>query len=245
MALIDSNSPPGGRGFHTTAWGLISQSRKGDDEEKSNALDRLIGVYWRPVYWTIRYDWNKNPDEAKDLTQEYFFAFLEKQMVEDVQKEKGRFRAYVKATLKNFMLTQKRSQQALKRGGGRKIVGMEDLAMIEKSTSAQEEPPEKRFDRELMRSIMQQSLDQLKTVCGKKGKLEHFHLFEAYYQREAAGEKISYEDFQEQFNISFHDVKNRLTDMRTRFREIIVGFLQDGLSSERELVSEIREVFES
>ena len=245
MALIDSNSPPGGRGFHTTAWGLISQSRKGDEKDKSKALDRLISVYWRPVYWTIRLDWNKKTEEAKDLTQEYFFAFLEKQMVEDVQKEKGRFRAYVKATLKNFMLTQKRSQQAIKRGGGRKIVGLEDLEQIEKLSTAQEEPPDKRFDRELMRSIMQKSLDELQKVCEKKGKPDYFQLFEAYYQREASGEKISYEDFQEQFNISFHDVKNRLTDMRSRFREIIVGFLQDGLSSEKELVSEIREVFES
>ncbi|MDP6958335.1 MAG: sigma-70 family RNA polymerase sigma factor [Planctomycetota bacterium] len=245
MAFIDSNSPPGGRGFHTTAWGLISQSRKGDEEEKSNALDRLVSIYWRPVYWTIRLDWNKKSEEAKDLTQEYFFAFLEKQMVEDVQKEKGRFRAYVKATLKNFMLTHKRSQQALKRGGGRKIVGLEDLQQIEKSSTAQEEPPDKRFDRELMRSIMQKALDELQNVCEKKGKIDHFHLFEAYYHREAAGEKISYDDFQKQFEISFHDVKNRLTDMRNRFREIIVQFLQDGLSSEEELISEIKEVFES
>lgn len=245
MTLIDFSNPPGGRGFHTTAWTMISKSRKGDEEQRSNALERLITVYWRPVYWTIRLDWNKTRDEARDFTQEYFFVFLEKQMIEDVHQEKGRFRAYVKATLKNFMLTMKRSQQALKRGGGRKIFDLEDLERIEQSSTAEAEPPDKRFDRELMRSIMQQSLEELRKIFEKKGKPDHFRLFESYYQKEAAGEKVSYTDFQEEFGINFHDVKNRLADMRIRFREIIVGLLQDGLSSEEELISEIKEVFES
>ena len=49
MALIDSTVPPGGRGFNTTAWTLISQSRKGAEEDRNEALERLQAEKLDPV----------------------------------------------------------------------------------------------------------------------------------------------------------------------------------------------------
>jgi RNA polymerase sigma-70 factor (ECF subfamily) len=245
MNEFDSITPPGGKRFNTTAWTLISNAKKGDESEKKHALERLLSIYWRPVYWEIRLDWNENREEAKDTTQDYFSVFLEKEMIGDVERAKGRFRAYVKATLKNFMLSRKRARQAAKRGGGRKIIALDDLEKVESACTANEDPAEKRFDRELMRSIIEESMKELGRVCTQAGKKDHFELFETYYMGESEGESVRYEDLQERFQMTYSDVKHRLREMRGQFREIMVSFLRDGLSSEDELLAEIREVFEA
>ena len=166
-------------------------------------------------------------------------------MIGQVHKDRGRFRAYVKATLKNFMLSRKRAQNTLKRGGGRKIIALDDLEKIETSAAVKTDPPEKRFERELMRSIIQESLRTLEKACGEQGKPHLFELFENYYLEESAGRQVKYSDLEERFKMGSHEVKNRLAELRARFREIMLGYLRDGISSEEELLGEIQEVFEA
>ncbi len=81
--------------FPATAWTVIHGAQAADEQACRRALDRLISVYWRPVYSTLRLDWSVPPEEAKDLTQEYFSVFLEKHMIDRVAPAHGRFRAYV------------------------------------------------------------------------------------------------------------------------------------------------------
>lgn len=243
--MTDTSLPIGGPQFRTTAWSVIRDAQEPDAPERALALERLISIYWRPVYWNLRLDWNCNRDEAKDVTQEYFSTFLDKKMIEEVHQDRGRFRAFVKATLKNFMLSRKRAQNTLKRGGGRRIVPMDDLEKVETSASAKSDPPEKRFERELMRSIIQESLRTLEKACADQQKPELFKLFETYYLEESAGRDVKYSDLEQQFQMTSHEVKNRLAELRARFREIMLGFLRDGISSEEELLGEIQEVFEA
>lgn len=92
------------RSFRSTAWSNILDARDGDREVRERALEKLVSVYWRPIYWTLRLDWSERPEDARDLTQDYFAAFLEDEMLARVVREKGRFRHYVKATLKNFKI---------------------------------------------------------------------------------------------------------------------------------------------
>lgn len=245
MSTPNTSLPIGGPHFRTTAWSVILHAQKPYAPERSAALERLISIYWRPVYWHIRLDWNARREEAKDLAQEYFSTFLEKQMIDDVARERGRFRAYVKATIKNFMLQHKRSQRALKRGGGRRIIPLEDLDAVEANAPVTPDPPEKRFERELMRSIIEQSLATLEKSCRGQGKQGLFDLFHTYYVEEAAGRRVRYEDLETKFGLSTHEVKNRLSELRARFREIMLGFLRDGISSEEDLLAEIQEVFEA
>ena len=235
---------PGDARFPATAWTVIQGAQDADDAECSRALGRLLGVYWRPVYWTLRSDWRASPEEARDLTQEYFSVFLEKEMVRDVERERGRFRAYVKATIRNFMLNRRRGEGALKRGGGEHLVSLDELERAEAEGGVVDESAEHRFERELVRSIIRRSLDDLEAACVREAKPGHFALFQAYYLEEAAGRPVRYEDLVVRFGCGPHDVKNRLAEMRTRFRKIVLSFLRDGISTEQELVSEIREVFD-
>ncbi|KAF0244021.1 MAG: ECF subfamily RNA polymerase sigma-24 [Planctomycetota bacterium] len=244
MSRRDPLTGPGPVGFRPTAWSLILSARTLSPQRRSRALGQLISVYWLPVYWTFRTDWNAGPEEARDLTQEYFAVFLEKKLLDQVAREKGRFRSYVRATLKNFMLMRKRARKTAKRGGRVHIGPLDDLAGVEAQAVRSGESPERRFDRDLMRSVFQESMKKVEQDCALAGNSAHFDLFRAYYILEdAAG--AGYESLQERFGLGAHDVKNRLSSMRKRFRETVLGFLRDGTSSEEELVAEIQELFET
>lgn len=231
--------------YPSTAWSIIRGAQGQDVADHERALGRLASVYWRPIYWTLRRDWNASSEEAKDLTQEYFATFLEKRMFDEVARERGRFRAYVKATLKNFVLNQRRAEGAVKRGCGRPAVPIEDLDAIDVEPEDGGDSSELIFERQLMRAIVQRALVDLEEACERRGKREHYVLFRAYYYEESAGRPVQHEDLRRRFGLGAHEVKNRLADMRTRFRKVVLGYLRDGITSEQDLVSEIREVFES
>ena len=60
MTTPDTSLPIGGPQFRTTAWSVIRDAQEPDAPERLKALERLISIYWRPVYWTLRLDWNAN-----------------------------------------------------------------------------------------------------------------------------------------------------------------------------------------
>lgn len=229
--------------FPPTCWTVIRDAQSGDARARTAALDRLLSVYWQPVYWSIRNEWNIAPEDARDLTQGYFTSFLERDLVHSIAADRGRFRAYVKATLKNWMLAWRRDAATLKRGGGVHLVALDDLERSEPEPANGEPSPEKRFERELMRSILARALAELRDACGREGKSGHFALFLRFYGLEAEGRAPSYGDLMAEFGLSQHDVKNRLAALRARFRDRVLALLRDGLSSDADLLGEIRAVF--
>lgn len=237
--------PTGPAAFPATAWTVIRGAQDLRHADAERALGRLTSVYWRPVYWTVRREWNASPEEAMDLTQEYFSVFLEKGFVHDVAEERGRFRSYVKATLRHFMLNRRRGERTRKREGAPLAISIEDVERLEAEGVQDRETPEKLFERELMRAIVQRVLGDMDEASKKAGRERSFELFHVYYMEECAGRRPRYEDLRAKFGLGPHDVKNRLAEMRARFRKRVLDYLRDGIRSEQELESEIREVFES
>ncbi len=239
-----ADSQPASHKFPATAWTVVQGARDAAETDCRRALERLVSVYWRPIYWTLRHDWNASPEEARDWTQEYFSVFLERDFLQDVVRERGRFRAFVKASLRHFMLNLRREESALKRGGAFEFIPIEHLETAENDPADRSGEPERLFERELMRSIIARSLSDLRDACEREGRVDHFELFHTYYVEESAGRRLRYIDLKERFDCGPHEVKNRLADLRTRFRKIVLGHLRDGVSCEQELVTEIKEVFE-
>lgn len=231
-------------GFPSTAWSAILGAQKADDKERQQAMERLISIYWRPLNKVLQMQWNVTHEEAKDLTQEYLTQFIEKDLVDSVTKEKGRFRSYVKATLKHFMLNRFRDQKRQKRGGGKRIIGLDETDEASLKSSKKTDSPEHIFERELMCSILDQSLKDLKEHYQRKNMENYYNLFLTYYVNNDPSKKsIHYEDLEKRFSLNSHQVKNRLAELRVNFRKIILGYLRDGLSSDSDLMSEIKEVF--
>ena len=88
--------------FTTTHWSVVLSARDQDSPQAVAALEKLCQTYWYPLYAYVRRQGHDEPS-AKDLTQEFFARFLQKNRLDHVQREKGRFRSFLLASLKNFL----------------------------------------------------------------------------------------------------------------------------------------------
>ena len=62
-----------------------------EPEERQRALEILIAAYWKPVYKYIRLRWDKDNEQAQDLTQDFFFRLLEKDFLAQLRSAAGPF----------------------------------------------------------------------------------------------------------------------------------------------------------
>jgi RNA polymerase sigma-70 factor (ECF subfamily) len=110
--------------FDSTQWSLVLAAAHRSNPEADKALSILCSVYWPPLYAYIRRKGYAIP-EAQDLTQAFFVCFMEKNYLQDVQRERGKFRSFLLASLNHFLANEWDRAQAKKRGGGISIVPLE------------------------------------------------------------------------------------------------------------------------
>src|SRR5688572_3725188 len=111
--------------FPATRLSVVQRTRSGDAETRRVALAAIIEAYWKPVYKYLRVKWALTPEEASDLTQEFFTATLEKDVVEKYDPARARFRTYLRMCVDGFASNARKAERRLKRGGGITIVPLD------------------------------------------------------------------------------------------------------------------------
>ena len=66
--------------FATTHWNVVLAAGLTDTPQASEALDKLCRTYWYPLYAYVRRS-GRTPEDAQDLTQEFFARLLDKHYV--------------------------------------------------------------------------------------------------------------------------------------------------------------------
>jgi RNA polymerase sigma factor (sigma-70 family) len=151
--------------FLTTQWSQVLLIGTGSSTESREALEKLCRAYWSPLYAYARRD-GLTPHAAQDLVQGFIAHLIERKDLTNVAPEKGRFRSFLLAALKNFLVSQVRSDRALKRGGGQMAFPLHDLdpevhCAPELTDSF---TPDKAFDRRWARTVMARALEALRAA---------------------------------------------------------------------------------
>ncbi len=200
--------------FQPTAWTVVREAREGSRD----ALDRLIAVTWKPVYFFVRRR-GHDVESAKDLTQSFFATFLEKDFLKDFSADRGRFRTFVLAALSHFLSNEYDRARAKKRGGDFNFVEAETrLASVGPT-------PEEAFRRQWAVEIMGRAMARLKA--------------------ESAPLDMSLFAGAAPPHLTPTDRKNRLHRLRVRLRELLREELLPSVDRDSEVDSEIRELFSS
>jgi len=234
----------GGRSdaFPPTRWSLIVAARSPEAEERQRALDLLIAAYWKPVYKYIRLRWNKDSDQAKDLTQDFFTRLLEKDFLESFDPARARLRTFLRVCVDRFLANQEKAAQRLKRGGDMQLLSL-DFESAEGELQHIDVPdPDKMedfFAREWIRSVFTLALDRLRHECEVNGKQTHFRLLELY-DIEEGGKSLTYEQVAKQFGLKTSDVTNFLSYARREMRRVVLAQLRDMTGSDDEFRREAR-----
>ena len=72
--------------FRTTHWSVVLAAREQDEPAARQALADLCTAYWFPLYAFVRRQ-GFAPHEAEDLTQEFFYRFLQRNSLIHVNAE--------------------------------------------------------------------------------------------------------------------------------------------------------------
>ena len=225
--------------FATTHWSVVLAAKQDDSSEATIALEKLCRAYWRPLYAYIRRN-GHDATEAQDLTQEFFARLLARDYLQHLDHQKGKFRSFLLAYLKNFLSEQRRKAGAQKRGGGCVLVSLNEpvgeagylLEPVDELT------PDQVFERRWAQTVLQAALNRLREEYSARGQAGLFELLQDYQPREPGGR--SYAQLGAELGMTEAAVKSAVQRMRQRHRELLREEIAQTVTRPEEIEEELR-----
>lgn len=232
----------GGREFPETHWSLIARMKDSATMTRHQALESLCQRYWKPVFYYVRRAWSKSSEDAKDLTQAFFLRLLEGDVLRRYQPDRGGFRTYLKMLLRGFAADQHDALQALKRGGGAKILPLDAAPLEELLPDPRVADPEQAFDASWKREVLERAVERARQWFASVNRSHQFRAFEEY-DLKSPGERPTYLAVAQRLGGSESDVRNHLFAVRERLRAEIRAELSQTVTNLDELEEEWGELF--
>ncbi len=237
--------------FPATRWSVIDAVKSGNPAEQARALDTLFAAYWKPVYKYVRLRWNRQTEDAQDLTQGFFAEMLERDLLARYDPAKSRLRTYLRLCVDSFVMNQEKAARRQKRGGNATHVALDFQAAegelagttVDPASIPSPESLEEFFEKEWVRSLFALAVEDLRKFCSERERDRTFRLFEDY---DLSGDaEISYDKLAVEYAIPVTDVTNALSWARREFRRIALERLREICGSDEEFHREARAVFGS
>jgi RNA polymerase sigma-70 factor (ECF subfamily) len=238
---IDSDSSVP-RDFRTTHWSVVLAAKRSDSPERMAALTALCKDYWYPLYAFVRRQ-GRDRHQAEDLTQGFFARLLEKNALGSVQRDQGRFRSFLLASLKNFLVNEWNRDHTVKRGGEYSIISWEDQPGEDRYVRepSHDATPERLFEQSWALTLIQTVLEQLKKEYADGGKSPLFEAIQAYLSEEAGAG--TYAEIAAKLDMTEGAVKMSVFRMRSRFGILLRAQIAETVREEREVEEELRHLF--
>ncbi|QDV42816.1 RNA polymerase sigma factor [Stieleria neptunia] len=204
--------------FKSTQWSVILRVAESGDEAAAEALDQMCRTYWYPLYAYVRRR-GLTPDDALDVTQGFFAQLLASSGIRDVHPEKGRFRAFLLASIKNYLRNHWRQQQTQRRGGGTRTISIQDEEFEKRYQGrlAIEDDPERQFERDWVEELLNRVLSGLRHDYQVAGREE---LYRVLYPFLTADEKrLPLASLAEQLGLSLSATKMSIHRIRKEYAE--------------------------
>src|SRR5215510_15751609 len=234
----------GPRIFATTQWNVVLAAGELDSEPSRRALETLCRTYWYPIYVYVRRK-GYGPDEAPDLTQEFFAHLIAKDHLRLADREKGKFRTFLLAMLDYFLAREWSRAHRQKRGGQFSFISLDQQMPEERYRlePADNDTPEKQFSRQWALTVLQQTMDALERECEANGKGSLF--------REAknllAGERDSaaYAEISQRLGMAPGAARMAVLRLRQRHGELLRAELAQTVSRAEEVDEEMSFMLEA
>ncbi|HMP79004.1 MAG TPA: sigma-70 family RNA polymerase sigma factor [Pirellulaceae bacterium] len=236
------HSKPGSAQFATTAWSLIAAAGSRESPQAQAALAELCQRYWYPLYAFLRRS-GQNPDQASDSIQGFFAELLERSRLRVADPQRGRFRSFLLASLKNYCANQRRREQALKRGGERLTFSIDCTAGEERYGIEPQNTltPERLFERKWALQLLERCLQRLEQEAVERGRHKIFGAVKPFLSGLDAD--VSYQQIADEHATTPSAVKVAVHRWRNRLRELIRSEIAETVTTSEELNQEIEQLF--
>jgi len=225
--------------FESTHWSVVLAAASPPAGGASVALERLCAAYWYPLYAYIR-SRGVGPEDARDLTQEFFARLIEKGFLKDVRPEKGKFRTFLLAAVNHFLSNEWDRAKAQKRGGHLKFLPL-DFAQAEERHvrgAGHTLTPEAFFERAWAMAALDAALVRLRNEYAATGKEKQFERLKGVLVRGEGG--VSYRDLGEDLGMSEGAVKVSVYRLRRRYRDLLLEEISQTLAEGENMEEELR-----
>lgn len=241
------SAPEGGerRVFATTRWSIVLSAGhpQGEEQKGQAALAELCRTYWHPIFsFVCRRGYS--PEDAQDLTQDFFVMILGNDWLQRADPNRGRFRSLLLKSLQNFLNNAAQSRHAQKRGGEMKFVSWDEWRAEAPSqismpaTALESLPPEQLFDLRWAATVVERSLRRLREECESRGRFRLFEVLSSHLT--ITGDDVSYAHLAGTLGITESAVKKQLHNMRQRYRFLLRDEVAHTVEDPSDVDDEIR-----
>lgn len=222
--------------FPTTRWSLIA-SAKGDQDDNRRSLEDLCRIYWPALYAYARKR-GQSIHDAEDLTQGFLTSLLQRDGIDKVDCELGKFRTFLLTGFQRFMTTEWRKTQSGKRDVAKNAFSLngDELDRVRELPDSSKLSPERAFERRWASALLKQTLSRLQDEYQAKNKTDHFEALSPFIQ---VGAEPDYPAAAEALNLGVGTVRVYVQRLRNEYqatiRSEIAETLLPGADVEEEL----------
>jgi DNA-directed RNA polymerase specialized sigma24 family protein len=240
MAVNGSNEDSAvraGAQFATTHWSTVLRAVDSASPEAPEALEKLCRQYWFPLYAFVRRK-GYSPEDAKDLTQEFFRQLLGRHRLHLADRRRGRFRSFLLSSLNHFLVNEWDRVRAAKRGGDLVFVAWDDKVVEDRLTSAlaAELTPDQVFDQQWAMTLLERVLTQLRAECCEADKEPLFEQAKAFLTGEQ--DRGGYGSSAAALGMSEGALKMAVSRMRRRYGQLLRQEIAQTVSTPAQLEEE-------
>ena len=221
------------------------RAREEDSAESARqALSGFCEAYWPPLYSFLRHRGHPSAD-AQDLVQGFFAHLLEQHTLTRADRQKGRLRTFLLTSLQNFLFNEYDRVRALKRGGGRQIVSIEEhLPEAEAAMLATSHLSDAGcYDLVWASNIVTRAWQRLQNEFVAEGKAESLEELRPF----VAGGSVTPPNQDEaaaRLGVPIATLRTWLSRLRQRFRESLRAEVASTVSDSADVDGELRHLYQ-
>jgi RNA polymerase sigma factor (sigma-70 family) len=214
------------------------------EEFARQALSGFCEAYWPPLYSFLRHRGHSSAD-AQDLVQGFFAHLLEENTLSRADRQKGRLRTFLLGSLENFLCNEYDRARALKRGGGRQIVSIDEhlpeaeaamLATVHLSDVAC-------YDLAWASNIVSRAWQTLQRAFEAEGKSEWLEELRPFVAG-GSTEPPSQDEAAARLGVPIATLRTWISRLRQRFRESLRAEVAGTVSDPADVDQELRHLYQ-
>jgi RNA polymerase sigma factor (sigma-70 family) len=232
--------------FPSTRWSVVFAAGRSQAEPETSeaALAELCQTYWAPLYSFVR-SRGYNVHDAQDLTQSFFAYLLERKIYARVDRQKGKFRSFLLASLKNFLAHAVDRERTLKRGGGQDFLPLHEEqakdaeSLFQSHSTARSE--DRLFDRSWAEALLAAGLERLSADYKGESKEKLFNELKVFVAG-GADPPPTYAELTDRLGIAESTLRSHVTRLRARYLEALRAEVRRTVHTETQVDEELREL---
>jgi RNA polymerase sigma-70 factor (ECF subfamily) len=232
--------------FPSTHWSVVLAAGRShaEPEVARAALAELCQTYWVPLYSFVRRR-GYTVEDAQDLTQSFFAYLIEHKIYARTDRQKGRFRSFLLASLKNFLADAWDRERTLKRGGGRTFLPLheeqvENAESVFQTRSAASNE-DLVFDHSWAETVLGAGLERLAADYKSESREKLFNELRIFLTS-GAEPLPTYAELAIRLGVTESTLRSHVTRLRERYRQALRAEVRRTVDTETEVDEELHEL---